>query len=83
MVEDYLSFHITRQPRRTGKVRRTGLYTEIEFLDINLTRDSSLLLHAIHNPFYWRILKKTILYSGFNNPYKKSTKKQELESIHE
>jgi hypothetical protein len=29
--------------------------------DINLTKDASLLLHAIHNPFYWPILKKTIL----------------------
>jgi hypothetical protein len=25
----------------------------------------------------WRILKKTILYSGFNNPYKKTAKPQE------
>ncbi len=25
---------------------------EMEFLDINLIRDSSLLLHAIHSPFY-------------------------------
>ncbi len=24
---------------------------EIEFLDINLTKDLSLLLHAVHNPF--------------------------------
>ncbi len=24
----------------------------------NLTKDSILLLHAIHSPFYWRILKK-------------------------
>jgi hypothetical protein len=24
----------------------------MEFLDINLTRDSSLLLHPIHSPFY-------------------------------
>jgi hypothetical protein len=30
------------------------------------------LLHAIHNPFYLRILKKTILFSGFRNPYKKN-----------
>jgi hypothetical protein len=33
------------------------------------TKDSSLLLHAIHSPFNWRI-KKTILISGFKNPYK-------------
>jgi len=37
----------------------------MEFLDFNLTRDSSLLLHAIHSPFYWLIFKKTILFSGF------------------
>jgi hypothetical protein len=42
-------------------------------LDINLTKDSSLLLSAIiHSPFYWWIFKKTILYSGFYNPHKKS-----------
>jgi hypothetical protein len=35
---------------------------EMEFLDIR----------AIHSPFYWRILKKNILYSGFKTPYKKS-----------
>ncbi len=43
----------------------------MEFLDINLTKNSSLLLHAIHNPLYWQILKKPILFSGFKNPYKK------------
>jgi hypothetical protein len=35
---------------------------EMEFLDINLIQDSSLLLHAIHSPFYWRILKNTIFF---------------------
>jgi hypothetical protein len=39
---------------------------DMEFLDISLTKDSSLLLHAIPSPFYWQILKKTILFSGFN-----------------
>ncbi len=34
----------------------------MEILDINLTEDSGLLLHAIHSPFYWRILRK--LYSS-------------------
>ena len=47
----------------------------MEFLDINLTKDSSLLLHAIQSPFYWRISKENfsipVLYSCFNNPYKK------------
>jgi hypothetical protein len=42
----------------------------MEFLEVNLTKDSSLLLHAIHSPFYWRILMKTILHSGFKNTYK-------------
>ncbi len=41
------------------------------------------MLHAIHSPFYWRILKKTLLYSGFNNPYKKFHNTRKLESIHE
>jgi hypothetical protein len=31
---------------------------EMEFLDINLTKDSSLSLHAIHSPFYWKISKQ-------------------------
>jgi hypothetical protein len=37
---------------------------EMEFLDTNFTKDSSLLLDAFHSPFYWRILKKTIRYSS-------------------
>jgi hypothetical protein len=41
------------------------------------------LFHAIHSPFYWWILKKTILFSGFTNPYKKIRKTRKLESIHE
>ena len=55
----------------------TYRYTEMEFLDISLTKDSSHLLHAIHSPFYWLILK-TILFSGLTNPYKKSAKKKNL-----
>jgi hypothetical protein len=32
----------------------------MEFLNISLTKDSSILLHAVHSPFYyWGILKKT------------------------
>jgi hypothetical protein len=27
-------------------------------------------------PFNWRILKKTVLFSGFKNPYKKSAKQE-------
>ncbi len=43
----------------------------MEFLNIDLTKDSSRLLHAIHSAFYLQILKKTILFSGFKNPYEK------------
>jgi hypothetical protein len=50
----------------------------MKFLDISFTKDSSLVLHAIHSPFYWRILKKPIRYSGFNNPYKNSTIQENL-----
>ncbi len=51
---------------------RTNAPSEIEFfIDINLTKDSSLLLPSIFSPFYWRILKKIIIYSDFNSPYKK------------
>jgi hypothetical protein len=41
------------------------IFLQMEFLDINKTKDLSLLLHAIHGPFCWRILKKTILFAGF------------------
>jgi hypothetical protein len=34
------------------------------------------LLHVIHSSFYWRILKKTILVSGFKNATKKSMKQE-------
>ena len=50
--------------------RNVFLLLEIEFLDINLSKDSSLA-HAIHSPFYWRNLIKTMILSGFKNPYKK------------
>jgi hypothetical protein len=45
-------------------------------MDINLKKGWGILLHAIHSPFYWRILKKTILFSGLKNPYEKSTKQE-------
>ncbi len=38
----------------------------MEFLDINLTRDSSLLLHAIHILFYWRIFFSEMEFSDIN-----------------
>jgi hypothetical protein len=43
-----------------------------------LTKDSSLLLYAIHSPFYRWILKKATPFSGFKNPNKK---RKRLESI--
>jgi hypothetical protein len=54
---------------------------EMEFLDVNLIKVASLLFHAILSPFNWWILKKTILFSGFNNPYKKIRETRKLESI--
>ncbi len=38
-----------------------------------------------HFDIYWRILKKTILllFSAFNNPYKKSPKTRKPKSFHE
>jgi hypothetical protein len=47
----------------------------MEFLDINLTKGSSLLLHAI--------LKEIIFFSGFKNPHKKIRETKQLEPIHE
>ncbi len=55
----------------------------MKFMDINLIKYLSILLRAIHSIFYWRILQKTILYSGFKNPYKKIHETKKLESIHE
>ncbi len=46
---------------------------EMEFLDVNLTKDSSLLLHAIHSPF--------LLYSGLKKKHKKKFAKQENSSL--
>ncbi len=51
---------------------------EMEFFDINLTKDSSLLLHATYSPFYMRFLKKTILFSRFKNRCNKSAKQENL-----
>ncbi len=59
--------------RKAGKFS----YSEKEFfLDIYLTKNLSLLLHDIHSPFYWGILKKTILFSGL----KKKSAEQENSS---
>jgi hypothetical protein len=52
--------------------------------DIGLTKDPlSLLLHSIHSPFYWSILKKTILVSGFESHFKKILGTRKLDSVHE
>ncbi len=48
----------------------------MEFLDIKLTKDSSLLLHAIHSLSTGGISKKTRLYSGFENTKKNSGNKK-------
>ncbi len=55
----------------------------MDFLDINLTKDSSLLLHAIHSLSTDGFLKKTSLYSGFKNTYKNPRNKKKIESIPE
>ncbi len=52
------------------------------FLDMHLTKDSSLLLHAFHSPCYWRILQKTIPYFGLKI-LQKILETRKLESIHE
>ncbi len=52
-------------------------------MHINLTKDSSLLLNAIHSLFYRRSLKKIILFSGFKNPYIKICETRKLESLNE
>jgi hypothetical protein len=33
----------------------------MEFLDINLTKNSSLLVYAIHSIFYWRFYRKPLV----------------------
>jgi hypothetical protein len=51
----------------------------------NLTKDSSLLLHAIHSPFYCMTDFKenhTVFFTGFKNPHKKIRETKKLESIH-
>jgi hypothetical protein len=82
--EDHTVWHLPASLQQ-GRLLwwRNTLRTEMEFLDINLTKSSSLLLLAIHSAFYWRILKKTILFSGFKIPYKKSWKQEKLEFVNE
>jgi len=60
----------------TVSILMTGS-TEVEYLDINLTKARVVCsMLFTHSPFYWRILKKTTLFSGFTNPYKKSAKQE-------
>jgi hypothetical protein len=49
-------------------------WTEMEFLDINLKKDSRILLYAIHSPFYWPILRKSYSSLVFKTLIKKSAK---------
>ncbi len=75
-------FHLTLTLFIVQHSSRTLVYkcTEMKFLDISLTKDSSLLLQAIHNPFYWQTLKKTIFFPSSDNLYKKISKTRKLES---
>jgi hypothetical protein len=52
----------------------------MEFLDSNLTKDSSILPHAtvFTVPATGGFLKKPLVYSGFINLYKKETRKLAL-----
>ncbi len=61
-----LDWPMRRLDTQINRYRRLNSWTSI------LQKKASLLLNAIHSPLYWRIWKKTILYSGFNNPYKTS-----------
>ncbi len=60
------------QVRRQVVNLHNTVLTEMEFLDINLTKDLILLLHAIQSLSIGRFLKKTRLYSAFKNTYKKN-----------
>jgi hypothetical protein len=57
------------------RIQRWNSWTSIE--------QKSLLRPAIHSFFYWRILKKTVLFSGFKNPYEEIRETRKLESIYE
>jgi hypothetical protein len=50
----------------------------MEFLDINLTKDPSLLLHGYSESL---LLADFTEFSGFKNPYKKSAKQENLSLI--
>jgi hypothetical protein len=65
-----------------GRFIKPGVFRD-GILGLQFNKSSSFLLHAIHSPFYWRILKKTILFSGFKNSYKTIRETTKLESNHE
>jgi hypothetical protein len=61
---------------QVGESFLDSLYSpEMEFLNISLTKDSSLLLHPIQSPVYWRILTTTIIFPGFKKILTKKTAK--------
>ncbi len=66
-------YFVTFQQEQIHENRNNG-----ELLNINLRKDSSLLLHAIaiHSPFNCRILRKIIPFSIFYNPYKNPRNKK-------
>jgi hypothetical protein len=53
------------------------------FLNINMTKGLSLLLHAIHSLSTGGFFKKTRLYSGFKNTLKEIRETRNLEFIRE
>jgi hypothetical protein len=56
-------------------------HLRMEFLDINLRKDLILMRHANHNPFYWRISKKTPYSSLVLKILTKKTSKHENSSL--
>ncbi len=70
-------------PSGSWPLRGQANSPEMEFLDINLTKDLSLLLHDIHSPFLWLIVKENLILLWFKNPYKKICETRKLKSIHE
>ncbi len=75
------SYYKTTKENRQSAQDRSSLWRDGILGHQFMTRKSNVLLHAIHSPFYLQILKKTILYSGYNNPYKKFFETRKLESI--
>jgi hypothetical protein len=59
---------------------RVPISPETKFLD-NLTKDLSLLLHAIHSPFYWWILKENSSLFVNRNVGRKTDKNSSLRRL--